>query len=466
MNILFSGGARTVSGSLHVVESANQSWFVDCGLFQGGRRDMYARNAYLPVTAKDVSAVFLTHAHVDHSGRLPRLVKQGFRGPIYATQATIDLCQLLLFDSAFVLKSQTTSLNKKRERRGLPPLPDLYSGTDVEQTLRQMVPVKWNEKINPAAELEVTFLCAGHILGASSIVLKENIKGITTTIAFSGDLGRKNEWIMPNPVVPENTDVIVVESTYGDREHRPYSYAKSDLCANLNSTIDVGGRIVVPAFSVGRTQRMLYELNAFIEKGAIKKVPIYLDSPLSIKASKLFLEYSREKATEITEQIDPYKLNCCKVVSAEESRKLVKTKGPYIVITASGMCEAGRILYHLKENLPDPSSRVIFCGFCAENTLGRQLIDKQESVKILGDYIAVNAQIDYLDTFSAHADRNGIKSWVDKQKSASTVFIVHGEEKQSFSVAEKIECECKKEIIIPLQGEKFALAGKAVSSKQ
>ena len=464
MNIIFSGGARTVSGSLHVIESTDRYWFIDCGLFQGGRRDMYARNAYLPVPAEKVSGVFLTHAHVDHSGRLPRLVKQGFRGPIYATQATIDLCCLLLFDSAFVLQSQTASLNKKRERRGLPPLPDLYSASDVEQTLRQMIPVNWDEKINPSAKLEVTFLCAGHILGASSVILKENDKGITTTISFSGDLGRVNEWVIPNPVVPENTDVVVVESTYGDREHRPYSYAESDLCLNINSTIDAGGRIVVPAFSVGRTQRMLYELNAFIESGAIRKVPIYLDSPLSIKASKLFLEYSRDKSTELTEQIDPVKLNCCNVVSAEESRQLVKTKGPYIVITASGMCEAGRILYHLKENLPNSASRVIFCGFCAENTLGRQLIDKQKLVKILGDYVAVNASIDYLDTFSAHADRNALTAWVNNQKSASTVFIVHGEEKQSFSIAEKIECECKKEVIVPLQGEKFILSGNNVYS--
>ncbi|MCK5852569.1 MBL fold metallo-hydrolase [bacterium] len=464
MNIIFSGGARMVSGSLHVIHADDRRWFVDCGLFQGGRRDMYTRNAQLPIQAENVAGVFLTHAHVDHSGRLPRLVKQGFTGPIYAAQATIDLCRLLLFDSAFVLHSQTASLNKKRERRGLLPLPDLYSESDVEQTLRQMVPVKWNQTITPSAKLEVTFFCAGHILGASSIILRENNKVAPTTIVFSGDLGRKDEWIMPNPVVPENTDIIVVESTYGDREHRPYSYAKSKLCDNLNSTINAGGRIIVPAFSVGRTQRMLYELNSFIEDGAIPKVPIYLDSPLSIKASELFLEYSNKQSEEISGRIDSNKLNCFNVVSAEDSRHLVTKKGPHIVITASGMCEAGRILYHLKENLPDPLSRVVFCGFCAENTLGRLLIDKHESVKILGKYLQVNAAIDYFDTFSAHADRNELTGWIDKQESASTVFVVHGEEKQSFSLAEKLECECKKEIIVPFQGEKFILSGKNVNS--
>ncbi|RLD08337.1 MAG: MBL fold metallo-hydrolase, partial [Chlamydiae bacterium] len=421
------------------------------------------RNAQLPVAAKNVAGVFLTHAHVDHSGRLPRLVKQGFRGTIYATQATIDLCRLLLFDSAFVLHSQTASLNKKRERRGLPPLPDLYSKTDVEQTLRQMIPVKWNETIRPAGNLEVTFLCAGHILGASSIFLKENVNGKTTGISFSGDLGRTNEWVMPNSVCPGNSDIIVVESTYGDREHRPYYYAKSALRDNLNFTIKSGGRIIIPAFSVGRTQRMLYEFNSFFEEGTVERVPIFLDSPLSIKASELFLEYSGKKSSEIIGVIQSSKLKCCNVVSAEESKRLVKREGPHIVITASGMCEAGRVLYHLKENLPNPFSRVVFCGFCAENTLGRLLIDKQKSVKILGDYISVNAEIDYFDTFSAHADRNQITEWIDNQNFASTVFVVHGEEKQSFSLAEKLECECKKEIIVPFQGEKFVLSGKNVA---
>jgi len=426
---------------------------------------MYTRNAQIPIPAEKVSGVFLTHAHVDHSGRLPRLVKQGFTGPIYATQATIDLCRLLLLDSAYVLHSQTASLNKKRELRGLPPLPDLYSERDAEQTLSQMVPVVWNEKTTPSPKLEATFLCAGHILGASSLILRENNNCISTTISFTGDLGRKDEWVMPNPVIPENTDVVIVESTYGDREHRPYNYAKSELANNLNTTINSGGRIIIPAFSVGRTQRMLYELNSFIEDGQVEKVPIFLDSPLSIKASVLFLEYSDQQSIEINGQIDSNKLNCCNVVSAEESRQLVKKKGPHIVITASGMCEAGRVLYHLKENLPDSSSRVVFCGFCAENTLGRLLIDKQKSVKILGDFIPVNAAVDYFDTFSAHADRNEISAWVDHQKPASTVFVVHGEEKQSFSLAEKLECECNKEIIVPFQGEKFTLTGKSVVGK-
>ena len=423
---------------------------------------MYARNAYLPVAPKDVSGVFLSHAHVDHSGRLPRLVKLGFRGPIFATKATIALCELLLFDSAFVLQSQTASLNKKRERRGLPPLPDLYSEKDVEQTLRQMRPINWNEKFSPSQNLEIEFLRAGHILGASSIVVRENICGQKTTLAFSGDLGRNDEWVMPNPLVPHDADAVVLESTYGDREHRPYSYAKSQLRDNLAETLNAGGKIIIPAFSVGRTQRMLFEINSFIENNEIPPTQVFLDSPLSIKASELFLNYSRNKSVELNALIEPKKLNCINVVSADESKQLVAAKSPCIIITASGMCEAGRVLYHLKENLPKSSARVIFCGFCAENTLGRLLIDNQKSVKILGDYIEVNAKINYFDTFSAHADKNELTAWTHAQTEAKTVFIVHGEEKQSFALAEKIESECKKEVIVPLQSEKFNIIGKKI----
>ena len=458
MNIIFSGGARTVSGSLHVIHADDRCWFVDCGLFQGGRRDMYTRNAQLPIQAENVAGVFLTHAHVDHSGRLPRLVKQGFNGPIYAAQATIDLCRLLLFDSAFVLHSQTASLNKKRERRGLLPLPDLYSESDVEQTLRQMVPVKWNQTITPSAKLEVMFFCAGHILGASSIILRENNKVAPTTIAFSGDLGRKNEWVMPNPVAPENTDIIVVESTYGDREHRPYSYAKSELCNNLNSTINAGGRIIVPAFSVGRTQRMLYELNSFIEEGAIPKVPVYLDSPLSIKASELFLEYSNKESAEISGRIDSNKLNCYNVVSAEDSRNLVTKKGPHIVITASGMCEAGRVLHHLRNNIEKPSTMILTVGFQAQNTLARRLAERRSPVRIFGEEFDLKAEVHVFDAFSAHADRDELLGWVRRlDRPPRQCFVVHGEEGQSLAFASALEGEGLANVVVPELGLEYRL---------
>jgi metallo-beta-lactamase family protein len=420
---------------------------------------MYDCNAGLPVPAADVSGVFLSHAHVDHSGRLPRLVKQGFRGPIYATKATIELCHLLLADSAYVLKSQTRSLNQRRTLRGLPDLPELYDGRDVEQTLRQMVPVTWNTPFSPEPGITVEFLPTGHILGAASIVFRDS----DCSVAYSGDLGRHDDWLLKNPTIPANTDYVILESTYGDRRHRPYSYAQSELKQNLIDTIAAGGIIVIPAFSVGRSQRIIYELRALIA-GGLPDVPIYLDSPLSIKASAHFIDTVDELREDPRELLGDNFLDCYTVATPEESRALLQKPGPYIVITASGMCEAGRVLYHLEHVLPDSSSRIMFVGFCAENTLGRQLIDGSNMVKISGRAISVRAAIDYFDTFSAHADQDGLVAWVRAQPDVKGIFLVHGEEDQTFALAERLENECSCEIAVPFTGEAFNVTSTGMHS--
>ncbi len=457
MKLSFFGATRSVSGSLHVIEAGGKSWLLDCGLFQGRRQDMYERNAKLPINPEKIAGVFLSHAHVDHSGRLPRLVKQGFRGTIYATKPTIDLCELLLEDSAYVLKSQTKALNIKRKFRGLSELPHLYNEEDVKLTLSLMKPVEWGTEFCPVSGVKVKFIPAGHILGASVIVLTETIGKASCKIAFSGDIGRPGDWILPKPESPENADYLILESTYGDRIHRPYSYAKSEFCKKINETIKCGGRIVIPAFSVGRTQRLLYELHEFINSGKLPDVPIYLDSPLSIKASKNFLKHSDILRADLENNIGSEWHKCIPVVTADESKELIEKEEPYIVITASGMCEAGRVLYHLQRNLPDKNSRIIFVGFCAKDTLGRQLIDGAESVKFNKIELSVNANIDFLDTFSSHADKINLVNWVKDQKNVRGVFLVHGEEEQTFALAEELENETEKEIIVPFAGESFEL---------
>ncbi len=461
MKLFFSGATRSVSGSLHILHARGQAWLLDCGLFQGRRQDMYDCNASLPIAPGEISGVFLSHAHVDHSGRLPRLVQQGFRGPIFATPATIDLCQLLLADSAYVLKSQTAALNLRRLRRELPILPDLYSEDDVARTLKQMVPVQWHSPFSPADGLDVEFLPAGHILGASIITVRDG----SCSLAFSGDLGRTDDWLLPNPCFPPHIDYVVLESTYGDRQHRPYAYARSKLCANIVATIDAGSIVVIPAFSVGRSQRILFELRSLMAQGALPDVPVYLDSPLSIKASENFLAYVNTLREDPRCILGDSFLACQPVVSPLESKELVQAPGPYIVITASGMCEAGRVLYHLERNLPDPCARIMFVGFCAEDTLGRQLIDGAGNVKINGKSITVRAAIDYFDTFSSHADQDDLAAWVRTQPEAHAVFLVHGEEDQSFALAERLENEGKHEIIVPFAGEQFELTRAGLRSR-
>jgi len=421
---------------------------------------MYDCNAGLPIPPSDINGVFLSHAHVDHSGRLPRLVQRGFRGPIFATNATIELCRLLLADSAYVLKSQTNSLNQKRQRRGLPNLPELYSGVDVEQTLRQMVPVQWNTPFSPTNGISVEFLPAGHILGAASIVIRDD----ECSIAYSGDLGRHDDWLLKNPTIPTGIDYLILESTYGDRQHRPYSYAQSQLSRNLAETIAAGGIVVIPAFSVGRSQRIIYELRALIAGGHFPDVPIYLDSPLSIKASSHFIDNVNELREDPRELLGDDFLDCNAVASPEESRALLQKPGPYIVITASGMCEAGRVLYHLEHSLPNPRSRIMFVGFCAEDTLGRQLIDGSNMVKINGRNISVRAAIDFFNTFSAHADQDGLAEWACAQKDVKGIFLVHGEENQAFSLAERLENDSSCEIVVPFTGEAFDITSTAMLS--
>lgn len=464
MILHFSGAARTVSGSLHVLECSGKTFLLDCGLFQGRREDMYFCNAHIPVKPESICGVLLSHAHIDHSGRLPRLVHLGYRGPIYATSETIELCSLLLYDCAYIVQTQTAQLNHKRMQRGLKPLRALFTDDDVAQTLRQMVPVEWEEKKEIAENVCAEFLPAGHILGASQIRIQLQKDDETVGLVYSGDLGRSAEWILPSPSPLSDVHHVIMESTYGDREHRPYEYAKSAFRDALKDTIEAGGVVILPAFSVGRTQRMMYETGALMTTGEIPRVPVYLDSPLSVRASEVFFGAERVREALADDPHGTVWPLCTPVESARESRRLIGSEGPYIVITASGMCEAGRILHHLKRRLPDPASRVIFVGFCAEGTLGRQLIEGQKSVRIRGETIRVAAKIDVFNTFSAHADREELQRWIGNSKQLHSIFIVHGEERKSFAVADMCARETGAEVIVPFPGESFRLTAEGIDN--
>jgi metallo-beta-lactamase family protein len=464
VNVFFHGATRSVSGSLHLLEVQGRRWLLDCGLFQGRRQDMYDCNAGVVPEPARLTGVILSHAHVDHSGRLPRLVKLGYRGPIYASPATIDLCALLLDDSAYVLRTQTRILNLRRAQRNLPPLPDLYGEEDVAQTLQQMAPVAWGAPVTLAPGLSVEFLPAGHILGASIIVVREESVNGRCTLVFSGDIGRAGDWILPDPAVVAEAQHVIVESTYGDKTHRPYPYARAEFARNIGATLRGGGIVVIPAFSVGRTQRVIYELHAMMTAGELPATPVYVDSPLSVEACTRFVNHA-DALRPLPEGTHTFTwLDAHNVVSSEESRQLRTQPGPFIVITASGMCEAGRVLHHLSRSLPDAASRVVFVGFCAEGTLGRWLRDGHDSARINGDVIPVRAAIDQFDSFSSHADQPGLLDWVCAHSAARSVFLVHGEEPQTFALAEQLERRIGAEVIVPFAGEGFALTPYGVHS--
>lgn len=463
MRICFSGAARTVSGSLHILECNQRTFLLDCGMYHGWHEDMYAFNAHMPVSAETVHGVFLSHAHGDHCGRIPRLIRCGYRGPIYATAETIELCALLLYDCAYVMRVQTAQINQKRVAAGRAPVPSLYTEDDVAQALRQMVPVAWDTPYQVASGIDVIFRPAGHILGASYILIRYTTSRATMTVAYSGDIGRHTEWVLPDPAPLMEADHVIVESTYGGSTHRPYAYARSAFRDALSTSLNAGGVVIIPAFSVGRTQRLLHEIYLLKQAHEIPQVPVYLDSPLSVRASDVFCRVVRDTMANVDESVLQGVTAAIPVQTARASRALIHAKKPYIVLTASGMCEAGRVLHHLRHRLPEATSRVIFVGFCAPGTLGRALIEGQKTVRIHRTTVPVAAQIDVFDTFSAHADSDELSAWLAPvAHTARSIFIVHGEERRSFALADRCMRETRAEVIVPFPGETFSLTAKGI----
>jgi len=462
LEITFLGAARTTTGSMHVISVNGKKILLDCGLYQGRRKEAYAKNKNLPLDPQEIDCLILSHAHIDHSGNIPRLVAQGFTGEIFSTAATRDLCRIMLADSAHIQERDAEYINKKHAKKGLPPVEPLYDKDDALKAIDLFVPVKYNSTFQVVDGVEGRFFDAGHILGSAITLLEIHENGREIRIGFTGDLGRDNMPILADPAQIHLLDVLITESTYGNRLHDDLLELHKKVADVVNRTYERGGKIIIPAFSVGRTQEIVYCLNQLWQDNKIPEIPVFVDSPLSTNATEVFRKHPEcfdvETYKFLKEHDDPFgfaKLNYTRDV--EESKKLNTYKGSCIVISASGMCEAGRILHHLKNNIEDPNNTVLIIGFMAENTLGRRLVERKESIKIFGDSYKLRAEVVVLNAFSAHADRDEILKYIGaiNKDQLKKIFVVHGEEDQSLALAEGIKKIFSCDIVVPELGQKI-----------
>jgi len=468
MKITFWGAAGGVTGSMHLVEAGGKRLLLDCGLNQGRRKEADAKNRHLPIDGSTIDAVVLSHAHIDHSGNLPTLVKSGFGGPIYATPATIDLCNWMLRDTAHIHEKDAEFLNKRREHRknlGLAdePVVPLYTTADAERTLPLFCPAGYHAPQNLAPGLSYVPYDAGHILGSSCVALEEQLDGGSVRLGFSGDVGRPHVPILRQPESLPPVEYLIMESTYGGRLHKSTSHVVNKLREVVIRTAKRGGRIIVPAFAVGRTQQLVLLLHQLANEKQIPSIPIFVDSPLALNVTQVHRDHPECFNDETREYLnhgeDPFGFSRLQYVrSAEDSKKLNDLHGPFVVISASGMCEQGRILHHLRNNIEDPRNTVLITGFQAQDTLGRKLVEKWTEVAIFGEPLRVRAEISSLDELSGHADQSELLHWVEPiAATLRKVFLVHGEPLQSETFAKLLHTRFGVEAVVPSPGQSFEL---------
>lgn len=458
--LTFLGGTDTVTGSKFLLKTHEQKWLVDCGLFQG-RKEFRQKNwEDFPIPPGEIDAVFLTHAHIDHSGYLPRLVNAGFSGHVVCTHATSELCNIMLLDSAHLQEEDAEWANRKGFSKHKPALP-LYTTEDAEKALTLFEPVNYGQGVMiEGAPVRVKFKDAGHILGSSFIEFRSESNGKTRKILFSGDIGRPAQPILKDPSQVFDVDILILESTYGDRLHKDIEPVK-DLKRIINETVERKGMLVIPAFAVGRTQALLYILRELEEEGHIPSLPVYMDSPMAINTSTVFRKHiaefdliARVESLEGKKIFHPKQLHICK--SREESMQINDVSGSAIVISASGMASGGRILHHLEQRLPDAKNTVLIIGYQAVGTRGRAMQDGNETIRIHGQDIPVQARIESIDGFSAHADYNEILAWLmGFNRPPEMSFIVHGDEDASNALANKIKKQFDWNVVVPTLGDTF-----------
>jgi metallo-beta-lactamase family protein len=466
MRITFYGAAQEVTGSMYLVEVNGQRLLLECGMFQGHRADTYQRNLHFPFDPAEVDALVLSHAHIDHSGNIPNLVKQGFRGHIWCTGATSNLCSYMLLDSAHIQENDVAYVNKKAKQRGEPPVDPLYTTEDVQAALRQFVSLGLPRTATVADGVELTFYNAGHILGSAFVVLdiRENSRDKPLRLVFSGDIGRGEAPILKSPERLDSADIVIVESTYGDRLHGPYAEARRELRDTVRETVRRRGKVIIPAFAVGRTQEIVYALNELEADGDIPQVPVFVDSPLAVSATEVFRMHPEEWDEEVLAFLveerrqNPFDSKLIEYVrDVRRSKQLNYLTQSAVIISASGMAENGRILHHLKHNIEDSDNTILFMGFQAQNTLGRRLKDGEHVVRIFGEEYSVRARIATIDGYSAHADQTELLEWMrsfDRSR-LNRVFVVHGEQASSFTFAEKLRGEGIRDLAVPEHGQSF-----------
>lgn len=464
MKLFFSGAAHEVTGSKHYLEAAGKKILIDCGMEQG--KNLY-ENQEIPVPASDVDYVFLTHAHIDHSGMLPLLYNQGFKGSVYTTEATQQLCQIMLLDSAHIQEFEAEWKNRKGKRAGIPPIVPIYTTEDAVGILQYFVPCRYEEKIQVCEGIEIRFVDAGHLLGSASIEVWVTEQGVTKKLVFSGDIGNTNQPIIKNPHYIKDADYVIMESTYGDRSHGPRPDYIKELTAIIQRTFDRGGNVVIPSFAVGRTQEMLYFIRQIKAEGLVKNhdnFEVYVDSPLAVEATNVFNRnvpgyYDDDAMALIKQGINPISFPGLKTaVTSDDSIAINVSTTPKVIISASGMCDAGRIRHHLKHNLWRPECTILFVGYQSVGTLGRNLVEGATEVKLFGETIEVQAEITSLAGVSGHADCDGLMKWIGAfEKKPKRVFVVHGEDTVTDVFAARIKDELGIDAVAPYTGAEYDL---------
>jgi metallo-beta-lactamase family protein len=433
VQIEFAGAAREVTGSCHILRVGGKTVLLDCGMFQGRRQESREKNEKLPLPVDQIDAIVLSHAHIDHSGRLPFLVRHGYRGPIYCTAATRDLSAIMLADSAHIQEKDAEFLTRRHKEVAAP----LYAMRDAASAVEQMIGLAYDSTFDVVPGVRATFTDAGHILGSASVALECTEAGVTKRVVFSGDVGRRGLPIIRDPQPPVGADVVLLESTYGNREHPSVEGARDQLARVITEAAARGGKVLVPAFAVGRTQEIVYDLHALTLAGAIPEIPIYVDSPLAIDATTVFAMHPEifDQSEDLVRRVqDLFRFTRVQYTrEASESKALNQQPGPMVIIAAAGMMEAGRILHHLAHHASDPRTTILVVGFQAEHTLGRRVVERAPILKVLGEEVPLRARVEVLAGYSAHGDRHELQQWLDRVRAGNpdravpVVHLVHGE---------------------------------------
>ncbi|MBI5365810.1 MAG: MBL fold metallo-hydrolase [Planctomycetes bacterium] len=461
MKLTIWGAARTVTGSMHLLDVGGRRVLLDCGLYQGRRAEAAERNRNLPFDPAGLDAVILSHAHLDHAGTIPTLVKRGFQGEVYSTAATADLCRYMLQDSGHIQEMDCQIVNKRR-KNGEPCVEPLYTQADAIAALGHFASVPYDRTFTAAPGVQFRFLEAGHILGSAQVALTLTENGTTRRLDFTGDLGRKNFPVTRDPASLPPADALIIESTYGNRRHSEVGSVKDAILQVVKRAYDRGGKIVCPAFAVGRTQGLVSILHDLFNEGKLPPMPLFVDSPLAVNATNVFALHPEcldaETLAKVRKGGDPFGFaRLTYITAAEDSRRLNDRPGPFMVMSASGMCEAGRILHHLRHSVEDPKNLLLFVGFQAEHTLGRRLAEGAKIAKIYGVEYPVRAEVARIDGLSAHADKDDLVAAARALPGKPRVFVVHGEEEQCLSLAESLRAGGLPQVEAPLRGQSFAL---------